>query len=371
MSDVVVISFNGFYELVGERELFNDVCAYYKLNDTDDYNSILSQHPTCKKIAVVPYFFVDENTMEPAKGHTPENLIADLSNFDLVILVCYEILMGPLEEHLSLARVRYNNTNVRVIVTDTDPNDRVHKSVFLYPVIMTDVWFTHQYQETYRLEKPKLFDALLGLNKAHRKFVFFSLHKADLLERSYVSLTALPNETKTGQRRVWYYSSDLKQLESKDVVESLDQNNNLFTGYNLIREKKPLSHQIPWNIYANSWYSIVAETHENILHTTEKIAKPLFAKRLFVLFGAPYMLQRLRDIGFKTFESIIDESYDLEVDSELRWAKAFDQVIALSKMDPVEVHKRLEAILEYNYQLCSDKEYWFNPLRTWIYKTIT
>ena len=364
----VVISFNGFYELVGERELFKDAVAYYKVDGTDDFNSILGQHDQLKKIAVVPYFFVDENTMEPAKGHTPENLIADLSHFDVVVLVCYEILMGPLEEHLALARRRYNNSNIRVIVTDTDPDDRAHNSVFLYPVIMTDVWFTHQYQNTYMTEKPKLFDALLGLNKAHRKFVFFSLHKANLLDSSYVSLTALPNETKTGQRRVWYYSTDLKQLESKDVVASLDQNNNLFTGYNLIQEKKPLSHQVPWNIYAHSWYSIVAETHENILHTTEKIAKPLFAKRLFVLFGAPYMLQRLRDLGFKTFDSVIDESYDLEVDNNLRWAQAFEQVVALSQMDPVSVHQKIEDVLEYNYQLCIDKEYWLAPLRTWIYK---
>lgn len=368
MKEFLVVSFNGYYELVGEQEIFKDV-KYYKLDPDDDYNTLLSVHNTFNKIAIIPYVFIDQNTMEPAKEYGGQNLSLDLRNFDQVIVVCYEILMGPIDEHLAILQKQYNNTNIRIINTDTMlAEDRTNSNIFLYPVIMTDVWYTNQYRDTSNSScKIKLFDALLGINKAHRKFVFYNLHKANLLEKSLVSLTSLPNETKTGKRRTWYYSSELRRLETSDVTNTIEEKQP-FSGFNLIGHSKPLSHQVPWNIYAHSWYSIVAETHIDILHTTEKLGKPLLAKRLFVLFAAPFMLERLHNLGFKTFDKIIDESYDREIDNEKRWSMAFDQIIALSKLDPVEVYKQVDDVVTYNHQLALDKEYWFSPLRNWIFK---
>jgi hypothetical protein len=43
---------------------------------------------------------------------------------------------------------------------------------------------------------------------------------------------------------------------------------------------------------------------------TEKTAKPIWAKRLFVMFGTPGFLKKLHELGFKTFDHVIDESYD-------------------------------------------------------------
>ena len=43
--------------------------------------------------------------------------------------------------------------------------------------------------------------------------------------------------------------------------------------------------------------------------TTEKILKPIQQYHPFILLGM-YGLQNLRNLGFKTFDSVWDESYD-------------------------------------------------------------
>ena len=42
----------------------------------------------------------------------------------------------------------------------------------------------------------------------------------------------------------------------------------------------------------------------------QNLVVSIFAKRLFVLFAEPFYLKKLKALGYKTFDSIIDESYD-------------------------------------------------------------
>jgi hypothetical protein len=84
------------------------------------------------------------------------------------------------------------------------------------------------------------------------------------------------------------------------------------------------------------------------------------------MFGAQHHLKQLQEYGFKTFSSVIDESYDNEVDDELRWDMAFDQIIALSNMDPIWVQEKIKDILEHNYTLINDRARLIAPLRDWL-----
>ena len=68
---------------------------------------------------------------------------------------------------------------------------------------------------------------------------------------------------------------------------------------------------------------IVAETvfNDSKIHVTEKTFKALVMKQPFIIFSGPGTLQYLRDYGFRTFESIWDESYDQEQDHAIRFVK--------------------------------------------------
>jgi hypothetical protein len=81
-----------------------------------------------------------------------------------------------------------------------------------------------------------------------------------------------------------------------------------------------LSQVIPLSIYNQTAYSVVAETNydNNYIFNTEKIVKPILARRLFLVVSGQHYLRNLRSLGFKTFDGIIDETYDTIADFEQR-----------------------------------------------------
>ena len=98
---------------------------------------------------------------------------------------------------------------------------------------------------------------------------------------------------------------------------------------------------------------LVAETNftDRKIHLTEKIFKPMVMSQPFILFAAAGSLEYLRNYGFKTFQGIIDESYDLEKDPELRMAKLINLVGDLYKMPQDEFQSVMEQcrpIIEHN-----------------------
>lgn len=115
---------------------------------------------------------------------------------------------------------------------------------------------------------------------------------------------------------------------------------------------------VPYYIYNNSYYSIVSETtaFNSFNQYTEKIAKPILARRPFVAFCGQYYLRNLRSLGFKTFGQIkdmdgniiLDESYDLEENNLKRWTMAWEQVEKMCLKDPVLTYAQFAEVLDYN-----------------------
>ena len=71
----------------------------------------------------------------------------------------------------------------------------------------------------------------------------------------------------------------------------------------------------------------------------------------FILFGAPGYLKYIKDLGFKTFDGFIDESYDLEYNDGKRFKMLCDEILRLSKISLEELHNwyiSIIPILEYN-----------------------
>ena len=82
------------------------------------------------------------------------------------------------------------------------------------------------------------------------------------------------------------------------------------------------------DIYNQTHYTAMIETtiHNDFAMFSEKEAKPIVAKRPFIIFGACRQLEAFRSLGFKTFFEAIDESYDLIEDKQQRWRKALDSM---------------------------------------------
>jgi len=106
--------------------------------------------------------------------------------------------------------------------------------------------------------------------------------------------------------------------------------------------------------YQKYFVEIVVETDP---HTdnffTEKTLKNFYLGKPFLLLSGPGSLKYLHSMGFKTFESEFDESYDTEPSIAKRLAilfKEIDRLANLTVPQLAEMHTRLRPIFEHNRQ---------------------
>ena len=83
----------------------------------------------------------------------------------------------------------------------------------------------------------------------------------------------------------------------------------------------------------------------------------MLACRLFVVISGQYYLQNLRKLGFKTFDSVIDESYDLEPADHIRWTKAIEQAEWLCQQPQQDILPKIAAIVLHNYKILNNLSY--------------
>ena len=100
---------------------------------------------------------------------------------------------------------------------------------------------------------------------------------------------------------------------------------------------------------------IVTETFFDIDHlrdVSEKTWRPIALQMPFILVHQPYALRRLRDIGYRTFHSIWDESYDTITDPNERMNAIVNLVLELnSRTDFRDMIDSCRNIVEHNFAM--------------------
>jgi hypothetical protein len=100
--------------------------------------------------------------------------------------------------------------------------------------------------------------------------------------------------------------------------------------------------------YLNSYIHITSETNffEIGGYLSEKTWKPIGHLQPFIFMGPAFALVELRKLGFKTFSPFINESYDGELDPELRFKMIMAEIERLSKLDITEIHNWYNSIFK-------------------------
>jgi hypothetical protein len=134
-----------------------------------------------------------------------------------------------------------------------------------------------------------------------------------------------------------------------------------------------LSYELPWaqnypeygkdqDIYEKPYndtkYNLVSETNDtnDEVFMTEKIWKPIIAQQVFVVHGNYLYLQKLREIGFKTFGNYFDESYDLEKDGDKRRDKIVNTCRDLLSRNWQDIYLQTQSLRQHNYDTFFNKE---------------
>jgi hypothetical protein len=282
------------------------------------------------KIAVLPVFC---NVPGDSSYNTVMDLV-DLGQFDLVLLSSVEF------QSLSTIQDWIKQSNIKNYLLSTGS---LHNNEFLNVEQMVyRPWWAYllitmhrnSFVDTSGNSKPYAFDALLGRRRYHRDFVINSFESAHLLESNLI----------TYRQNFMHNTPHLKNINLFPYVSP-----HLDPSWDV--EVPTDAYQMPWEIYRRTNYSVVCETihDQEIFFMTEKTAKPIWAKRLFVMFSTPGFLKRLHELGFKTFDHVIDESYDNVSNAQQRFVQAFEQVKWLTHQDPEKIQQRIQSVVQHNH----------------------
>ena len=298
-------------------------------------------------IAILPVMFNEPHVW----CYDTELAKLDLTQFSLIILsdIEYESVSG-----IQAWAERNNITNYVLstggqIAGDVfDANSTVYRPWWGFNLLNYN-----KYQNTEITNKPFVFDALLGARRPHRDYIMFALKHNNLLDKSIATYRDVFN---TGVL-VDHQTDEFAEIFSNQQLLHPYVSPNLNPAWE-VQDKieKNISPYVPWKIYQQTQYSIIAETigTGNCFFLSEKTTKALYARRLFVVFSNANFLKGLRRLGFETFGSIIDESYDENVLDFDRYRQITEQLVYLSTQDYRQVYKKIKPILDHNHNRLFD-----------------
>jgi hypothetical protein len=187
------------------------------------------------------------------------------------------------------------------------------------------------------------FDILLGCTRVHREIVYNFVLSYQIDKLSILSYH------RHGQNPLKINPNFIQE----DGVEYIED---IFWTSGMVKYQGDIvniSKIIPAKIYNQTAYSIVTETNaeNDFTFYTEKIVKPILAKRLFIVIAGHNYLKNLKSLGFKTFDCVIDESYDDIEDNITRYNAACEEIQKLSLLPQQEVLDKIKPIVEHNKEV--------------------
>jgi hypothetical protein len=107
--------------------------------------------------------------------------------------------------------------------------------------------------------------------------------------------------------------------------------------------------------HVNSYCNIVLESQFDVDQSggcfiTEKTFKPIKHAQMFFIAGGAGSLQALRDLGYRVFDGILDNRYDLEHNHTQRWIK-LTKAIYDARQNLPKLVERARSDIEHNQQL--------------------
>lgn len=209
--------------------------------------------------------------------------------------------------------------------------------------------------------KPLMFDALLGRKKPHRDTAYQFINESGISEQgvvTYINDYQVNFDSTDSDKWIWQSEGiDNFEERAKSIDFTVDRVD--YNGYSM-----SLSQIIPIDIYNRTAYSLVCETNfdNGFVFLTEKTVKPILARRLFITLGNRYHLAFLRKLGFKTYNSIIDETYDTIENPHERQLAAMAQLKWLCEQDQEEILQKIKPIADHNFNVMYGTN-WYNIFR--------
>lgn len=188
----------------------------------------------------------------------------------------------------------------------------------------------------------KKFTALVRIDKLWRAIFMSELWKRGLHTQGYFSYNQIVQDRKFHE--VTSQPFDRKFIESKYKTIQKFLAAGPFKADDLSDEYHNSFENLYEKHYEDSYCNFVVETHFELegkcgTSLTEKVLKPICHNQFFIIIGPPHSLKKLKELGYKTFSRLIDESYDDIEDSEERINAIIELCTEIALMPQKDLHK--------------------------------
>ena len=377
--------------------------SYVRLTGTYNIDRIeQGKSSTLPDILPIPpgrYWYVEFEDVSPLKllpGALSPNIIHMLINTDLKLILAniHEAYHRVVEEIYKTAVIHLGIPEDKIIfVTESgDATLAVKKYSEMFgkkeiKVIWSRIfeYDIHNYRRgqpsnNITLEDKPYEKKFLNFNRRwrlHRPTLVALLKAQGLLDQGYVSMA--PSDDNFSWSTIWpniiHYHSYPYNQDFPEIVEILKEHETeilnlppMYIDTDELIENKAIPLSSTDMYYSNTYFSVVSETNfyttlpgfESGRFFSEKTFKPILERHPFILVAPPHSLDLLRRLGYRTFSSIINETYDIEPNDFRRLSMITNEIKRLCNLNPEELRVFLEKareICEFNYQCLQNKNY--------------
>lgn len=217
-------------------------------------------------------------------------------------------------------------------------------------------------------KKKKYSKKFLNLNRRwrlHRPLLITLLKSRNLLDAGYISFA--PSDDNQSWNNVYNRLQSIHRSNTT-IKEILDNNKDVqhlppmyLDTEDLVTNRAEHEPTIA-DYYMETYFSVVNETtyYENTPFLSEKIFKTIGMGHPFIIATAPNSLQYLKELGYKTYDPFIDESYDNIQDPGDRMLAILNEVERLCSFSKSDLKKwipQVKAIAKYNRDILVNKDY--------------
>ena len=130
----------------------------------------------------------------------------------------------------------------------------------------------------------------------------------------------------------WFATQKFSSLDGRTIRDQYGDPNNHF-----VHNRSMISHYHQFNI------ELVCESYTlgQTFFPTEKTARPIAGTRPWIIYGSSGYIQQLKHMGFRSFESVWDESYD-QLEGPARWSAMKTVIQSLIDLDTTSLNSVLE-----------------------------
>lgn len=157
---------------------------------------------------------------------------------------------------------------------------------------------------------------------------------------------------------------DYFNVETKKFESFLGKTLDLKLGEDTRMAEDQIKVPLKKDFHLNSYINIASLTYHtyanNHFQINEKMFKAIITMQPFLILGQPQALQVLKQLGYKTFDNWINESYDNILNNEDRMNALVDEIDRLNKLrydELADMMVDMLPILKYNAQLFQTRKY--------------